>query len=167
MATDRNDSAALDFDLIAYRGSPVATFDGWRADVKSRGGGVTQVPGGFFVGVKAARFGSSKPYVYELPPVWLLVWDGVDVATYEFLEWADYQGISAAAENQRQDVENIGRGVARVVTGAGKIAGDVGAGLPTALKWGAIGLAAVLGLQLVKTLAPRRNPPRRRRRSSG
>ncbi len=160
MGFSRDDDAGLNFDVIAYRGAPVATFDGWRADVKSRGGTVAQVPGGFFHDVKAARFGYAVPYVYELPPIWLLVWDGIDVSVAEFQQWVNYQGIAEEAENQRQSLEDL-------VTGAGKAGGALVAGLPSLVKWGAIGLTAIVGLELLRTLAPAHNPPRRRRSLRG
>jgi len=95
------------FDVIAYRGGIVGSRDGWIRDEKARGGVITQVPGGFFHGIMAARFGSASPYAYELPPVWLLVIDGIDTGTDEFLSFMNYQGVAEEAENQRQDIVDI------------------------------------------------------------
>lgn len=158
---DQSDDGTLDFDVIAYRGNPVATFDGWRSDAEGRGGVVTQVPGGFFNGVKAARFGGHVPYVYELPPVWLLVWDGIDVADNEFLSWIDYQGIAENADNQLQAVADILKKTPDVI-------GKTVSAIPVALKWAAVGLLAIVALELLGQLPklPRMNPPRRRRRRS-
>lgn len=71
------------FQVIWYRGATVATRDGWIADAKGRGGVITQVPGGFFHDVPAARFGTAAPYVYELAPAWLLTFDGLQYAVDE------------------------------------------------------------------------------------
>jgi hypothetical protein len=136
---DQSDDATLDFDVIPYRGSPVATFDGWRADATARGGTITQVPGGFFANFKAARFGSTVPYVYELPPVWLLALDGVDVADQEVLSWFDYQGIATDADNQLQALHDL------LTTAPGKL-GDVVTSIPSILKWSAVGLIALVVL---------------------
>jgi len=158
MGTDRSDDATLNFDVIAYRGDLVASRNGWIADEKKRGGVITQVPGGFFHGIMAARYGTAPPFAYELPPIWLLIVDGIDTATLEFLDWANYQGVAEAAENQRQ-------GLVDLVTGAGKAAGDLAAGLPSLVKWSAIGLVAVVGLaalQLLPRSNPRRSSSRRR-----
>lgn len=132
------DDDSSSFDVILYRGAIVASESSWIADAKARGGVITQVPSGFWHDVKAARFGSSPPYTYELPPVWLLVWDGVDLATDEFLSLVNYSGVAAEAENQKQGFTDMVTGAANLVTG-----------VPSALKWAAVG---VLGLVALKAL---------------
>jgi hypothetical protein len=130
------------YDVTLYRGAIVGSRAAWVADAESRGGVITQVPGGFWHDIECARFGDAPPYLYELPPVWLLVWDGVDVATQEFLELVDYTGIAEAADNQRQDVANIGTGAAGAVNGLFHDA-------PAVLKYAAIGGVALLALNLL------------------
>lgn len=135
------DANGVEFDLIPYRGRIVASLNGWIADVKSRGGVVTQIPGGFFEGIKGARFGSSVPYVYELPPVWLLVSDGIDTAAYEFLDFFHYTDVAEAADNQMQ-------GLVDMIDTAGTVVG----GIPSTLKVVAIGAVALLGIMALSYL---------------
>jgi hypothetical protein len=148
---DISDSPSLNFEVIAYRGEPVFSRDAWVKDEKARGGVIVQVPDGFFHGIMAARFGDRPPFVYELPPVWLLVADGVDAATYEFLDWMDWQGIAETNYNQV-------KAIADIATGAGRTTSNLVASLPSLLKWAAIGLGAIAVVEVVRTIAPRKSP---------
>lgn len=126
----------LDFDVIAYRGAMVASRDAWLADIKSRGGVFTRVPGGFFHDASAARFGAAPPYTYELAPAWLLIWDGVDVATDEFLSLVHYQDVITSDDNQLQQLATVAH--------AASSAGDLLQYLPWMI--GALFLVNVVGL---------------------
>lgn len=110
------DDDSSSFDVILYRGAIVASQAGWIADAKARGGVITQVPGGFWHGLKASRFGSAPPYTYELPPVWLLVWDGVDVGTDEFLNLVNYSGVAEYADNQTQGLVDLAKGAGALIS---------------------------------------------------
>jgi hypothetical protein len=123
-----------DFDVIPYRGNAVATRAGWLADVKSRGGVGTRVPGGFWHDIEAGRFGSAPPYVYELPPVWLLVSSGIDVASDEF---SRVIGTNDAIYNADNQLRSMASGITSVV------------------KYAAIGVLGLVALNLL-SFAPRR-----------
>jgi hypothetical protein len=148
-AIDESDDPSLTFDVIGYRGAAVASEAGWQRDVKSRGGVITRVPGGFFQDLEAARFGTAVPYAYELQPIWLLVWNGVDVASDQFLRWADYQAIAVNADNQLQALRDL----LDTATGAAK--GAVTA-IPTAIKLAGVGLGLVVGFELLRALSSHR-----------
>jgi hypothetical protein len=136
------------YSVIAYRGAMVASRDGWIADLKSRGGILTKVPGGFFHDIDAARFGSAAPLVYELPPLWLMVWMVPDLAADEIRRFFDEQGILESAENQITDVANVAHAVKNVGAGAGAAADLLVKFLPWLIYILAIGAVVYVVAQL-------------------
>lgn len=126
------------FDLTPYRGAIVVSRSGWAADVTGRGGVVTQVPDGVLAGLEAGRFGTSPPYLYELPPLWLMVSDGIDITTDAINELYLDSGILESDQNQIDQVKAVG-------TAASNVVGSI----PTIVKWGAI---AVIGLVALNVL---------------
>jgi hypothetical protein len=89
------------FTVVRYRGSFVWTQLGWVQDAEARGGvGPVPVPNGAFSDLESMRFGAEAPYVFELPPLWWLVEDGVDVYASKFLSLFGVPDISAVGAEQ-------------------------------------------------------------------
>jgi hypothetical protein len=119
---DETTTSSAPVDIVAYRGARVGSRDAWIADVKSRGGVITRMPSGFFMGLEAARFaaiGNASRFFYELPPAWLVVVSGFSNALDQF-QRMDYE-LNVNEDNQLKKVAAIGDAVVNVADTATRL----------------------------------------------